>query len=87
MSLPPYGGKEVQLQEHRPRDSHSGWTERWGPVNRMRFFQQALNVQATRDQGVEYLRRRHAAFVPEALLAPKEADSGERPKDEARRSG
>ncbi len=32
MSLPPYGGKEVQLQEHRPRDSQSGWTERWGPV-------------------------------------------------------
>ncbi len=32
MSLPPYGGKEVQLQQHRPCDSHSGWTEEWGPV-------------------------------------------------------
>ncbi len=32
MSLPPDGDKEVQLQEHRPRDSHSGWTEGWGPV-------------------------------------------------------
>ncbi len=32
MSLPPYGGKEVQLHEHRPCDSHSGWTEGWGPV-------------------------------------------------------
>ncbi len=32
MSLPPYGGKDVQLQQHRPRNSHSGWTEEWGPV-------------------------------------------------------
>ncbi len=31
--MPPYGGKEVQLQQHRPRNSHSGWTEEWGPVN------------------------------------------------------
>lgn len=68
------------------------WIRTWGEViedaeHRMRFFQQALNVQATRDQGVEYLRRRHAAFVPEALLEPEEAVSGEQPKDEAPRSG
>ena len=68
------------------------WIRTWGEViedaeHRMRFFQQALNVQATRDQGVEYLRRRHAAFVPEALLEPEEAVNGEQPQDEAPRSG
>lgn len=48
------------------------WVKTWGEViedaeHRMKFFQQALNVQATRDQGVDYLRRRHAELVPEAL--------------------
>ncbi len=32
--MPPYGGKDVQLRQHRPRNSHSGWTEEWGPVSR-----------------------------------------------------
>lgn len=48
------------------------WVKTWGEViedaeHRMKFFQKALNVQATRDQGVDYLRRRHAELVPEAL--------------------
>jgi hypothetical protein len=48
------------------------WVKTWGEViedaaHRMKFFQRALNVQATRDQGVEYLRQRHAEFVPEPL--------------------
>jgi len=33
----------------------------------MKFFQTALNVQASRDQGVEYLRKRHAEFIPRTL--------------------
>jgi hypothetical protein len=48
------------------------WIKTWGEVvedaeHRMKFFQKALNVQATRDQGVEYLRKRHAEFLPEKL--------------------
>jgi hypothetical protein len=48
------------------------WIKTWGEVvedaeHRMKFFQKALNVQATRDQGVEYLRKRHAQFLPTPL--------------------
>lgn len=48
------------------------WLKTWSEViedatHRMKFFQHALNVQATRDQGVEYLRRRHAEFLPTQL--------------------
>jgi hypothetical protein len=43
----------------------------------MKFFQRALNVQATRDQGVEYLRQRHAEFVPEGLNEPEPLVAGE----------
>jgi hypothetical protein len=52
------------------------WIKTWGEViedaeHRMKFFQKALNVQATRDQGVEYLRKRHADFIPETLQQPE----------------
>ncbi|MCZ7590540.1 MAG: ATP-binding protein [Gaiella sp.] len=48
------------------------WIKTWSEViedaaHRMKFFQHALNVQATRDQGVEYLRKRHAEFLPDQL--------------------
>ncbi len=48
------------------------WVKTWGEViedaeHRMKFFQRALNVQATHDDGVGYLRKRHAEFVPEPL--------------------
>lgn len=48
------------------------WIKTWSEViedaaHRMKFFQRALNVQATRDQGVEYLRKRHAEFLPHQL--------------------
>jgi hypothetical protein len=48
------------------------WVKTWGEViedaeHRMKLFQKALNVQASHDDGVEYLRERHAEFVPEPL--------------------
>ncbi len=57
------------------------WIKTWGEViqdaeHRMKFFQNALNVQATRDQGVEYLRKRHAEFIPEVLKAGGEGEDG-----------
>lgn len=32
MNSPPYGGEQVQLQLHQPRNSHPGWTDKRGPV-------------------------------------------------------
>jgi hypothetical protein len=54
------------------------WVKTWSEViedaaHRMKFFQSALNLQATRDQGVEYLRKRHAEFIPTTLRVADEA--------------
>jgi hypothetical protein len=48
------------------------WVKSWGELiedasHRMKFFQTALNLQATRDDGVASLRRRHAEFIPPNL--------------------
>jgi hypothetical protein len=60
------------------------WIKTWSEViedaeHRMKFFQSALNLQATRDQGVEYLRKRHAEFVPTTLRGGDavQSDAGE----------
>jgi hypothetical protein len=71
-------GERERSQRGRPfglaYESEDGriqvWVKTWGEViedaeHRMKFFQTALNVQATRDQGVEYLRQRHAEFIPD----------------------
>jgi len=44
----------------------------WGEIiedceHRMKFFQAALKVQASRDEGIEYLRSRHAEYVQAVL--------------------
>jgi hypothetical protein len=48
------------------------WVRTWGEIiedceHRMKFFQAALKVQASRDEGIEYLRSRHAEYVQAVL--------------------
>jgi hypothetical protein len=48
------------------------WIKTWGEVIedaafRMQFFQSALNMQATHEQGFAYLRKRHAGLLPSVL--------------------
>lgn len=48
------------------------WVRTWGEIvedceHRMKFFQTALKVQASRDEGIEYLRRRYADYASAAL--------------------
>ena len=52
------------------------WIRDWGSIidenrERLEFFQQQLNYSATTSTGLEYLRRKHAEYLP-SLLVTKE---------------
>ena len=58
------------------------WAKTWAEIiqdakHRLKFVQQSLDYNSTRDSGLAYLRATHAKYLPEAL----EGDPVDRPED------
>jgi hypothetical protein len=72
----PYG--RVQIT---PR--YSIWVRNWAEIisdarHRHKFVQQSLDYKTTHDSGVEYLRRKHHQYLPDAMLPDGEvAETGQ----------
>lgn len=54
------------------------WVRDWGSIidenrERLEFFQQQLNFSATKSTGLEYLRRKHAEYLPNLLVKDEES--------------
>jgi len=54
------------------------WVRDWGSIidenrERLEFFQQQLNYSATKNTGLEYLRRKHAEYLPNLLVTDEES--------------
>jgi Histidine kinase-, DNA gyrase B-, and HSP90-like ATPase len=83
--LAPYG-KIRANQRDKPQglafegSNFNIWVRTWGQViedcrRRLRFVQQSLDYQSTKDHAVEYLRSAHAKYLPESLASIDERQS------------
>jgi hypothetical protein len=62
----PYGRVQITTR-------YSIWVRNWAEVigdarHRHKFVQQSLDYKTTHDSGVEYLRRKHRQYLPDAML-------------------
>ncbi|MGI8448786.1 MAG: ATP-binding protein [Streptosporangiaceae bacterium] len=73
----PYGRAQITTR-------YSIWVRNWAEVigdaqHRHKFVQQSLDYKTTHDAGVDYLRRKHRQYLPDAMLPdsdPAEAGPG-----------
>ncbi len=64
----PYG--RVQITK-----KYSIWVKNWAEIigdarHRHKFVQHSLDYKTTHDAGVDYLRRKHREYLPDAMLGP-----------------
>ncbi len=62
----PYGRVEITAR-------YSIWVRNWAEIigdarHRHKFVQQSLDYKTTHDSGVDYLRRKHRQYLPDAML-------------------
>jgi hypothetical protein len=70
----PYGRVQITTR-------YSIWVRNWAEAigdaqHRHKFVQQSLDYKATHDSGVDYLRREHHQYLPNAMLPDGEPVDG-----------
>jgi hypothetical protein len=66
----PYGRAQITTR-------YSIWVRNWAEIigdaqHRHKFVQQSLDYKTTHDAGVDYLRRKHRQYLPDAMLPDSE---------------